>query len=84
MPAQVDVLVLDEASREVAGRPWITLAVDVMTRMVTGFHLALKPPSRTSRRCRSHGGMDCGPFGRSLFTGAIRARYRTTFRKTGS
>jgi putative transposase len=45
---QVDVIVVEEGSRETVGRPWITLAVDLMTRMVTGFHLALEPPSRTS------------------------------------
>jgi transposase InsO family protein len=45
---QFDIMIVDEASRENAGRPWITLAIDVMTRMVTGFHLALEPPSRTS------------------------------------
>ena len=45
---QADVIIVDELSREVAGRPWITLAIDVLTRMVTGFHLALDPPSRTS------------------------------------
>jgi len=45
---QVDVMIVDQASRETAGRPWITLAIDVMTRMVTGFHLAIEPPSRTS------------------------------------
>jgi putative transposase len=45
---QVDIMIVDQASREIAGRPWITLAIDVMTRMVTGFHLALEPPSRTS------------------------------------
>jgi len=45
---QVDVILVDELSREVVGRPWITLAIDLLTRMVTGFHLALDPPSRTS------------------------------------
>ena len=45
---QVDIMVVDQATRETAGRPWITLAIDVMTRMVTGFHLALESPSRTS------------------------------------
>jgi putative transposase len=45
---QVDVIVVEEDSRESAGRPWITLAVDLMTRMVTGFHLGLEAPSRTS------------------------------------
>jgi len=45
---QVDVIIVDQASRETAGRPWITLAIDVMTRMVTGFHLAIESPSRTA------------------------------------
>ena len=36
---QVDIMIVDQATRETAGRPWITLAIDVMTRMVTGFHL---------------------------------------------
>jgi putative transposase len=45
---QVDVIIVDQADRETAGRPWITLAIDVMTRMVTGFHLGMEAPSRTS------------------------------------
>ena len=34
---KVDVFVVDEESREPVGRPWLTLALDVFTRMVTGF-----------------------------------------------
>ena len=45
---QVDIIVVDEQSRKEIGRPWITLAVDVLTRMVTGFYLALEPPSVAS------------------------------------
>jgi putative transposase len=45
---QVDVIVVDEQSRQEIGRPWITLAVDVLTRVVTGFHLGLEAPSRVS------------------------------------
>jgi putative transposase len=45
---EVDVMVVDEQSREPMGRPWITLAVDVLTRMVTGFYLGLEAPSRVS------------------------------------
>jgi putative transposase len=44
----VDVIVLDEQSREPMMRPWITLAIDVLTRMVAGFHLSLDAPSRVS------------------------------------
>ena len=41
---QVDVMVVDQASRETAGRPWITLAIDVMTRMVTGLPSGPRAP----------------------------------------
>lgn len=45
---QADVIVVDEQSREPIGRPWITLAVDVLTRMVAGLYLSLDAPSRVS------------------------------------
>lgn len=45
---QVDIIVVDEQSRHGMRRPWITLAVDVLTRMVTGVHLSLEAPSRVS------------------------------------
>jgi len=41
----VDVVVVDEFDREPIGRPWLTLAIDVATRMVPGFHLTLEAPS---------------------------------------
>ena len=44
----VDVIVVDEIDREPIGRPWLTLAVDVATRMVPGFHLTLEAPCATS------------------------------------
>jgi putative transposase len=44
----VDVIVVDEIDREPIGRPWITLAVDVATRMVLGFCLGLEAPDVTS------------------------------------
>jgi len=46
---QVDLFLVDEITRKpMQSRPWLTLAVDVFTRMVTGFHLSLDPPSRVS------------------------------------
>jgi putative transposase len=45
---RVDVVVVDEETREPIGRPWITFAIDVFTRMVTGFHLTMAAPSRLS------------------------------------
>lgn len=44
----VDVIVVDEQFRKPIGRPVLTIAIDVCTRMVAGFHLSLDPPSSTS------------------------------------
>jgi putative transposase len=43
-----DVFVVAENDRLSLCRPWLTLAVDVATRMVTGFYLSLDPPSALS------------------------------------
>jgi putative transposase len=44
----VDVIVVDSTRREPIQRPWLTLAIDVHSRCVAGFHLSLEPPSATS------------------------------------
>lgn len=44
----VDVIVVDRENRQPIGRPWLTLAVDVKTRMIAGFHVSLWPPSALS------------------------------------
>lgn len=44
----VDVIVVDSITRMPIQRPWLTLAVDVCSRSVPGFHLTLGPPSATS------------------------------------
>lgn len=41
----VDVIVVDQEQRLPTGRPWLTLAIDVTTRMVAGFHISLWGPS---------------------------------------
>jgi putative transposase len=41
----VDVILVDQRGRLPIGRPWLTLAVDVASRMVAGFHVSLDPPS---------------------------------------
>jgi putative transposase len=41
----VDLFVVDEVTRQPIGRPVLTLAIDVHTRLVTGFYLALDHPS---------------------------------------
>ncbi|MGJ0505094.1 MAG: Mu transposase C-terminal domain-containing protein [Methylocystis sp.] len=46
---EVDVFLVDEKTRETTKkRPWLTLAIDVFTRMVVGFHLSMDKPSRVS------------------------------------
>jgi putative transposase len=44
----VDVIVVDQEQRLPIGRPWLTLAIDVTTRMVAGFHISLWAPSTVS------------------------------------
>jgi putative transposase len=44
----VDVIVVDEEHRRPIGRPVLTVAIDVCTRMVAGFYLSLDPPSTSS------------------------------------
>ncbi|RFC01352.1 transposase, partial [Klebsiella michiganensis] len=41
----LDVLVVDESTREVMGRPTLVLAIDVRTRCIVGWHLSMHPPS---------------------------------------
>ena len=46
---EVDVFLVDETTRKtMEKRPWLTLAIDVFTRMVVGFHLSMDKPSRVS------------------------------------
>lgn len=44
----VDVIVVDRAHRQPLQRPWVTLAIDVASRIVAGFYLTLEPPSGLS------------------------------------
>jgi hypothetical protein len=45
---KLDVFVVDELQRLPIGRPWLTLAIDVASRMVAGYHLSLEPPSASA------------------------------------
>jgi len=45
---QMDVVVVDEETRQFIARPWLTIGIDVFTRMVTGFALSFDPPQRSS------------------------------------
>ncbi|WP_231886316.1 MULTISPECIES: Mu transposase C-terminal domain-containing protein [unclassified Sulfitobacter] len=44
----VDVIVVDRSHRKPLQRPWVTLAIDIASRMVAGFYLTLEPPSALS------------------------------------
>jgi putative transposase len=43
-----DIILVDSFDRHPIGRPWVTLAIDIATRMVTGYYVALEAPSRLS------------------------------------
>jgi putative transposase len=45
---QVDVITADATSRQAMTRPWLTVAIDVHTRMVMGTYLSLNDPSVVS------------------------------------
>lgn len=44
----LDIIIVDEVTRLPIGRPWITLAFDVYSRMVCGFYIAMEHPSTMS------------------------------------
>ena len=44
----VDLILVDDVHRKPIGRPWITLAIDVYSRIVTGYYLSFDAPSETS------------------------------------
>jgi putative transposase len=45
---KLDVILVDPVQRKAVGRPWITLAIDVYSRMVTGFYVAFEHPAAHS------------------------------------
>jgi len=51
----VDIQLVDETYRKIIGRPWLTLGIDVYSRMVVGFYLSYDPPgSIGTGLCISH------------------------------
>jgi putative transposase len=56
---KADVTVVDPVTRRPLGRPTLTVAIDVNTRMVLGFHLSLEPPSLLAvALCLTHAVME--------------------------
>ena len=60
---KVDLILVDPVDRQPIGRPWVTLAVDVHSRCIAGFHLTLEPPSATSvGLCLTHVAAEKAPW----------------------
>lgn len=45
---KVDLIIVDEIHREPIGRPYLTIAIDLYSRCITGFCLSLEPPNAVS------------------------------------
>ena len=43
-----DLILVDDHDRRPVGRPWVTVAIDVFSRMVAGFYVSLDPPGGMS------------------------------------
>lgn len=44
----VDIILVDDIHREPVGRPWLTLLIDVFSRVVLGFYISFDPPGNLS------------------------------------
>lgn len=47
----VDIILVDEEDRKPIGRPWVTFAIDVFSRIILGVYLSWKHPSRYTVAC---------------------------------
>lgn len=43
-----DIILVDDVHRQPIGRPWLTFAIDVHSRMIVGMHVTFEKPSSTS------------------------------------
>ena len=52
---ELDIILVDDVHRQPVGRPWITLAIEVFSRMVAGFYVSFDPPGAASTGlCLAH------------------------------
>jgi len=52
---KLDIILVDDLQRRPIGRPWITLAIDVFSRMVAGFYVSFDPPgAMATGLCLAH------------------------------
>lgn len=47
----VDVILVDEKSRRPVGRPWLSIIIDIYTRVILGYYLGFNAPSALSVAC---------------------------------
>lgn len=53
---KLDIILVDDIHRRPIGRPWITLAMDVFSRVVAGSYVSFDPPGALSTGlCLAHG-----------------------------
>lgn len=45
---ELDIILVDDVHRLPVGRPWLTLAIDVFSRMVAGLYVSFDPPGALS------------------------------------
>ena len=51
----MDVILVDDKTRQAIGRPWLTVTIDVYSRMICGYYLSLDAPSEISvAMCIAH------------------------------
>lgn len=52
---RVDLILVDDVNRQPIGRPWVTFAIDVYSRIILGYYLSLDAPSEISvAMCIAH------------------------------
>ncbi len=55
---KLDIVLVDDVYRLPVDRPWITLAIDVFSRMVVGFYISFDPPGALATGlCIAHGAL---------------------------
>ncbi len=45
---KLDIILVDKELRRAIGRPWLTTAIDVYSRMIVGYYVSLDPPGALS------------------------------------
>ncbi|HLX53297.1 MAG TPA: Mu transposase C-terminal domain-containing protein [Aquella sp.] len=46
--SKLDIILVDDVYRKSIGRPWLTIAIDVYSRVIAGYYLSFDPPNSFS------------------------------------